>query len=935
MGVTRKFLDWREPALSGAVDWLVSRYRVDRMVDLDETVVAFPGSRAGRRFLEILVRLCDERQWVLVPPQIKTVGQLPELLYEPQRPFAGELVQQLAWVHALRAAGRRRLARVVPALPDEEDVPRWLELGRLFWKQHREMAAEGLNFQHVVDSGWRRGGTREKNRWKLLQQIQRNYLDILDHFQLWDLQTARLFAIEHNECRSDRDIVLVGAADMPRALRLMLDQVSDRVTALVFAPDSHADRFDRYGCIDPDAWAESNVELDDESLVLAEGPAEQAECVVEWLDELESQYRADEVVVGVPDPTLAPQIERRLTECGVATRFVVGKRMSDSAPYRLLSALADYLDRGRFEQFAGLVRHPDLTRWIDESLPTPSGWLSQLDEYYARRLPPRLDVFWGDEEEHDKIREVYELVEQLIASLGVGRRKLADWATDLIRVLSSVYGGRPLDRDDEADHYTLKTFQAIQESLVQYRAAPAEITPSLTSTQAIRLLLDQLAANDIASPANPEAIELLGWLELPLDNSPAAIITSFNEGFIPTSVNSDLFLPDGLRRKLGMLDNRRRFARDAYALSMLAASREQLRLVVARRDRENDPLSPSRLLFAADLKTIARRSQRFFRTAPTAPTAVAAENLAREKSEFVIPRPDPNLQVAAMSVTSFRSYLACPYRFYLRHVLHLDPINDDAEELDGAAFGSLLHDVLNLFGRSKLATSDNADHIRSYLQDTLRKLIRGRYGRRQLAPVNVQAAQMSARLEAFARWQAEWRGLGWEIAYAETPDMVDTIELPLGDGRAMTVRGRIDRIDRHPDTGQWIIFDYKTSDTDWKPEQTHQRRGEWVDLQLPLYRRFAEAMQIEGDVRFGYLVLPKDTDRTGQRIAEWTVADLDSADEKAIEVASNVLDGVFWPPADPPPRILTDYAAICQESAYEKHFAETTESPDGFEEATW
>ena len=103
-----------------------------------------------------------------------------------------------------------------------------------------------------------------------------------------------------------------------------------------------------------------------------------------------------------------------------------------------------------------------------------------------------------------------------------------------------------------------------------------------------------------------EAVELLGWLELPTDTAPAVIVTSLNEGFVPKSLNSDLFLPNSLRRRLQINDNQRRYARDAYALSVLLASRDEVQLIVGRRDADGNPLFPSRLLFAADEQTIAQ-----------------------------------------------------------------------------------------------------------------------------------------------------------------------------------------------------------------------------------------------------------------------------------------------------------------------------------------
>ena len=49
----------------------------------------------------------------------------------------------------------------------------------------------------------------------------------------------------------------------------------------------------------------------------------------------------------------------------------------------------------------------------------------------------------------------------------------------------------------------------------------------------------------------------------------------------------------------------------------MAASRERLALVIGRRTGASDPLAPSRLLFACDDETTARRAHRFFDEPPS------------------------------------------------------------------------------------------------------------------------------------------------------------------------------------------------------------------------------------------------------------------------------------------------------------------------------
>ncbi len=153
MPIRRIFFDWDQPALRGAADYLWSRYGTAGTagtLDLERLIVAVPGGRAGRRLLEELVRLSERQSAALVPPRIVTAGQLPELLYEVKRPFAGDLAQQLAWTQALKATRPKDVAQLIKRLPAADDLAGWLALGQTFSQLHRELAADALDFSHVL-----------------------------------------------------------------------------------------------------------------------------------------------------------------------------------------------------------------------------------------------------------------------------------------------------------------------------------------------------------------------------------------------------------------------------------------------------------------------------------------------------------------------------------------------------------------------------------------------------------------------------------------------------------------------------------------------------------------------------------------------------------------------------------------------------------------
>jgi ATP-dependent helicase/DNAse subunit B len=247
-------------------------------------------------------------------------------------------------------------------------------------------------------------------------------------------------------------------------------------------------------------------------------------------------------------------------------------------------------------------------------------------------------------------------------------------------------------------------------------------------------------------------------------------------------------------------------------------------------------------------------------------------------------------------------------------VLHLEAVDDAAAELDALSFGSLMHDVLLDFAKSELRDSSDEEEIRLVLRDALDRRAASIYGDHALTPVEIQIEQMRTRLEQFARVQADWAAQGWMIERAEI-DAQHAIEV---DGRPIVLHGRIDRIDRHRETGQRMVIDYKSGDKAGPPDDAHRKAGQWVDLQLPLYRHLVRGLQIEGPVGLAYLTLPKDAAAAGVHVATWTDADLAGADELFFGIVRNIRNEVFWPPAEKPPYGGDDFSVICQDGVFDK-----------------
>ena len=319
----RVFLGWNRPGLGVAADYLAQRFGSPGRLDMSGVVAIVPGARSGADSWKSSLGERKKRKVAFHPPRIETPGRLPELFYQPKFPFANALTQQLAWMEAVRRFDPARLKQILSVLPQETDLLAWLSLGEMLARLHRELAAEGLDFADVAEKGTKLAEFREAPRWRTLAEIQQNYLNILDRLEVWDVQTARRVAVEHAECRTDMDIVLIGLADMNRSLRQMLDQVSSHVTALVLAPPELADRFDPYGCLALAPWLEATMDLADHQIELVDDPADQSQAAVRAIAALGGGYRGEQITLGVPDTRILPYLQQHLRQAGVPPATVL------------------------------------------------------------------------------------------------------------------------------------------------------------------------------------------------------------------------------------------------------------------------------------------------------------------------------------------------------------------------------------------------------------------------------------------------------------------------------------------------------------------------------------------------------------------------------------------------------------------------------------
>lgn len=893
----RAFLGWDGMPLERAADWLVERFRSD-MHDMHDVLVALPGARAGRLLAE---RIAQRVRPALRPPNIVTAGRASDALLVVEGAAAGRLLRTLAWREALRALDAGSLARIVARPPARDDLAGWMRLAEEVRDLFGEVAAEGLAFADVAGNEVLAPLEGEQRRWQALTVAQARMAELLAVAGFVDPHLGRLHAIEAENVRPEcqvREVVLVGVSEMNALLRRALDLCTDRATALVFAPDEHADRFDEYGALIPEAWSGFETSLDAESQwFVVDRPADQAEQALSVIAGWKGRYAAEQISLGLADPEVAPYLRSSLGERGVIARDAAGTSMARTRPVLLLEAVSRFAEGGRFGDLAALVRHPDFETALRRDDPSVEP-VELVDAYHNAHLPWRADGDWLAERDDPRdvrlaagMSRVWNATKALLDDLlRAGERPLTATATGIRRLLKRIYGERKLDPGHEPDRILIASLSQLGEALTELENLPAAVAPAATTAAALALLLRSVAAHEVPpapARAGEPTVEMLGWLELPLDDAPGLVVTGFEDGRVPESVRGDAYLPNRLRQSLGIVDNAKRLARDLYATELLLRSRERVAFVGGRRSVAGDPQLPSRIVFNCPDQRVVARVKRF--------VGGSASRAARVRvstgSERPLPRLDAMPAIESLPVTAFGRFLQSPYLFYLERVARLESVDDCARELDPLSFGSLAHTVLERFGHDEHARElQDADEIAGFLVDTLKGLAGERFGAQPLPAVRLQLRQLERRIEVFAALQAERRRQGWEIRATEWQPASGGVELPV-DGTPFRVTGRIDRIDWNPERKEWALWDYKTGETVKSPRSVHVAGdGSWRDLQLPLYCLLA--VELLGDAEpaeIGYIALPRDP----AEIAFMNVDDWSGTRGGAPVLLHDALEGAF------------------------------------------
>jgi len=905
--ISRKFLGWDRPLIELATKKTAGDLGLSSgTIDCSKVHFFLPTAQSCRNFKKNIAKYANSHNAPFLPGQITPLSTLLTEV-EKNKNIANYAVSMFVWQDILKKVDLRQFSNLFPLLTDQADDIQWrIGMAEKMLALQSRLGEGALTISDVAGHE----NINEPDRWREIMALENAFLAKLADMELKEINRAK---IEFNEYKFEgiRKIILAGIADpLPMALeKIKIISSTIPVEIWINAPESFADKFDTFGRPLPEYWENAPINIPDESFIhLAGSSREQGSKIIEILSSVNSTLNADDIAVCSANDELYSDISEVFLPYNINIHNPAGIPIRSTSLFHLINSFINLAVKPDAESISLFTQNPDFLQYFTKknNLESSDLILEALDKEIIKHISISIDK---KVKPHNEIlQKLFPELKQLIDSFH--SENFCEFSR---KFLADIYRNRELSpQTDSEDTIFCSAASNINKLLTNIEPV---VTEKQTNKVIPKIFLSLLAKTSIYPEKPSPSLDMQGWLEMPWENAANIVITGMNEGLLPESMVGDMFLPDAMMKQLGLNDNRQRFARDTFILQSLIEARKSssVNMIVGKQNRGGDPLKPSRLLFKCDNETLVKRAKYLFSESAADSLKVMENNSPLWK----LKQPEFTEPVEKISVTQFKDYLECPFRFYLKKSLKMEEIEYRPEEMDARLFGTITHDILDKFGKdTSLINSTDPKKIEVFLDTELEQQFFFRFGplKQQPLPILVQYESLKKRFAKFAEIQAEERRKGWEIIDTELKESI-TIN-------GMRITGQIDRIERNSKNGDIRVLDYKTTDTSnpkkLNPATVHfkmlkanskvqeyakfaidDQEFYWIDLQLPLYIVILNSInKFQGtELKCGYFVLNKTLSNI--RIYPWNdIIDYIKPAEECIQaIIKNIQNKKFWPPA--------------------------------------
>ena len=881
------FIDSREPLATAFAKWLVSHFEMELSSTPPSacaTVIVPTHTAAELLRGEFIAELLRKGKGGATDLKFTTLESEISDLIADSKVLKG--IRNLSiWTDILSKVKKGEFESIFPSgLPTDDDR-------MAFARKIASLQSALAENLHTISSASKiLSQSADSQKWEDLALLERRYFAVL-RAQGFPTRAEALEMAFEKLRKSGRKYIAVGFPDVSGIFRRFA-RCALRFETAVYAPNRDSEFFDEFGA--PVGFGSRRLlGIEDDSITVCQSVAEEAGIVADLAGKYGS-IAHKVLAVACEQNKAAPVFKAKLEAKGFAVAPLNVDTLAESALGRLLQLLGQISEGGDFNVAGELCKNPYFS---EKYLPGENAdeLLLDFDALFSAAIPggtnAALDFLLSRGARSAGIKNI-DLLGRVLRAVSNFEAEIsncanpAEWLASEISLMAEAYFS-----SNRAPNTERAAFKIFSEAAKELSGCPENV---FTFADCVKIFIQRLASDASGGAGNPGDIRLLDWIDIFWSPNPHVVLSDMNDGIVPLAEPQTFLLSDSSRKILGLRNSESRRSRDAYMLWALKRSRSEpgrkLSIIVPRKNIDSDPLMPSPILMCeADLPG---RVKMLFKDLPSGSRNahfLPLWKFSAKKTPYSRP----------FSPSALKTYISSPWVFYLKYVLKAEIFDSEKEEMDAAQFGTLFHSVMERFAKSAVADSTDWAEIFSFMSERLDALSKAEFGRSQRMQVRMQIENLRNRLGSVARVQARRRAEGWKISETEVP-----FEFSEG-GRRFA--GRIDRIDvreNSENSPEYAVLDYKTADKvspDYVEREHLSNKGEWKNLQLPLYVRAAADIYPGRKISCGYFLVPKDLSQTGVQMWDnFSDELLASAMQRALEIADKISSENFSPEGNPP-----------------------------------
>lgn len=344
-----------------------------------------------------------------------------------------------------------------------------------------------------------------------------------------------------------------------------------------------------------------------------------------------------------------------------------------------------------------------------------------------------------------------------------------------------------------------------------------------------QIYVDALNSETLDFEGSPyQGLQIMGMLETRVLDFKNIIITSVNEGILPSGKSQNSFIPFDLKKAYKLPTFKEKDAIYAYHFFRLIQRAEHCHFTYNNSTSGIEKAEKSRFLTQLETFKLPKHIITDYRLTSTTDIGEPEEDIIKKTPEMMSQL--QSLLESGISPSALTTYIRNPIDFYKRYILGLNDIDEIEEDISYKTLGTVIHDCLDLLYRNfkdKILEESDIDTMLNIYSNTLTILFQKKFQKEALEKgknlIDFEIAKQQ--VKRFLLQEKSFLKKNNKIKIVSLEEVGEKYIQIKGLDFKIKLKGTIDRVDSLNDETR--IIDYKTGKV-----ETSQLKipSEWKDF---------------------------------------------------------------------------------------------------------